>query len=83
MVLVPGMGKIGVDALAALDNPADEDLLDWTRDYVLATRGDMQLAWLFPCCALVLCHCGAGTIHAAFQAGVSVLGTPVFADQAF
>ncbi len=83
VVLVPGMAKIGVDALEALNNPADAQLLEWARDHVFTTRGNVQYAWLFPRCALVLCHGGAGTIHAAFHAGVPVLGTPVFADQPF
>ncbi len=83
LVLVPGMAKIGVDALAALHDPADEELLEWACDHVFTTRGNVPFAWLFPRCALVLCHCGAGTTHAAFQAGAPVLGTPVYADQPF
>ncbi len=83
VVLVPGMAKIGVDALEALNDPADAQLLEWARDRVFTTRGNVQYAWLFPRCALVLCHCGAGTTHAAFEAGLPVLGTPVFADQPF
>jgi len=50
---------------------------------VFMTKGNVQYAWLFPQCEMVLCHCGAGTVYAALKAGIPVIGTPVFADQPF
>lgn len=40
-------------------------------------------AWLFPRCAGVIHHGGAGTTHAAVSAGVPSLGLPFFGDQEF
>ncbi len=39
--------------------------------------------WLFPRCAVVVHHCGAGTTHAAARAGVPTVPIPMVADQPF
>jgi UDP:flavonoid glycosyltransferase YjiC (YdhE family) len=39
--------------------------------------------WLFPRCAAVVHHAGAGTTAAALRAGVPAVPVPVFADQPF
>lgn len=39
--------------------------------------------WLFPRCAAVLHHCGAGTTHTAARAGVATVPVPIVADQPF
>ncbi len=44
VVLMPGMAKISVDVLAALHDPADEELPEWARDHVFTTRGRVQSA---------------------------------------
>ena len=81
VVRIPEMVKINVDVLAALHDPADEELLEWTCDQTFTTLGNVESAELFPYCAPVLYHSRAGIAHAAFQAGEAVLGTPVFVDQ--
>ena len=39
--------------------------------------------WLFPRCAAVVHHCGAGTTHAAAAAGVPTIAVPMTLDQPF
>lgn len=39
--------------------------------------------WLFPRCAAVIHHCGAGTTHQAARAGVASIPMPFLADQPF
>lgn len=39
--------------------------------------------WLFPQCAAIVHHCGAGTTHAAAAAGVPSIPVPITMDQPF
>lgn len=39
--------------------------------------------WIFPRCAAILHHCGAGTTHQAARAGVPSIPTPFLGDQPF
>lgn len=82
VVLLPGQAQLGLHHLSN-DNPGDAQLLAWAKDRVFVTKGNVQYAWLFPQCAMVFCHCGAGTTSAALRAGIPVLGTPIMADQKF
>jgi len=45
--------------------------------------GACSHAWLFPRCAAVVHHGGAGTVHAALAAGVPQVVCSVFSDQPF
>jgi len=45
--------------------------------------GDTPHSWLFPRTSMVIHHCGAGTTHAAAQAGVPSIPLPFGADQFF
>lgn len=45
--------------------------------------GAVPHAWLFPRCATVVHHCGAGTAHTAARAGVPTIPVPFTADQPF
>lgn len=45
--------------------------------------GRVPHGWLFPQCAAVLHHCGAGTTHTAARAGVPTIPVPIAADQPF
>jgi UDP:flavonoid glycosyltransferase YjiC (YdhE family) len=45
--------------------------------------GAVPHEWLFPRCAAVVHHCGAGTSHAALLAGTPVLPVPLMLDQPF
>lgn len=52
------------------------------RKNVLAI-GPTPHEWLFPRCAAVVHHCGAGTSHSAARAGVGTIPVPIVADQPF
>jgi len=80
VVMMSGQAGIGLHQLVTKE---DEDLVEWATGRVFMTKGNVQYAWLFPQCEMVLCHCGAGTVYAALKAGIPVIGTPVFADQPF
>ena len=45
--------------------------------------GHVPHSWLFPRCAAVVHHCGAGTSHSAVRAGVPTVPVPIAADQKF
>ena len=45
--------------------------------------GAVPHEWLFPRCAAVVHHCGAGTSHAALVAGTPSLPVPLMLDQPF
>lgn len=45
--------------------------------------GAVPHEWLFPRCAAVVHHCGAGTSHAALLAGTPSLPVPLMLDQPF
>lgn len=47
------------------------------------TAGTVPHEWLFPRCAAVVHHCGAGTSHAALLAGTPSLPLPLMLDQPF
>lgn len=49
----------------------------------LLAVGDVPHDWLFPRCAAVVTHGGAGTTAAALRAGVPSFAVPFFADQHF
>lgn len=40
-------------------------------------------AWLLPKCSMLLCHGGAGTVHAALRAGIPAVISPLMGDQFF
>lgn len=79
VVLIPGNARLGLHDL----DKDDTELLAWARQHVFVTSGNVQYAWLFARCAMVLCHCGAGTTGAALRAGLPVLATPVITDKVF
>ena len=45
--------------------------------------GQVPHEWLFPRCAAVVHHCGAGTTHAALLAGTPTIPVPIMLDQPF
>ncbi|MDO5094392.1 MAG: glycosyltransferase [Propionibacteriaceae bacterium] len=45
--------------------------------------GQVPHEWLFPRCAAVVHHCGAGTTHAALLAGTPTIPVPILLDQPF
>jgi UDP:flavonoid glycosyltransferase YjiC (YdhE family) len=47
----------------------------------LYVTDDVPHDWIFPRCAGVVCHAGAGTVGAAMRAGVPVLATPFHPEQ--
>ncbi len=83
VVSAPGIPKVGVDPLEALQNPDNAELVELVHGHTCTSRGNVQYACLFHRCALVLCHCEADTPHVAFQADMPVLGTLVLAGQPF
>lgn len=82
VVLLPGRAGLGLHHLDKSD-PLDAELLEWASNRVFVTKGNVQYAWLLPKCAMLFCHCGAGTTSSALRAGIPVLGTPVISDQKF
>jgi sterol 3beta-glucosyltransferase len=56
--------------------------LSLAGDHVLVVE-EVPHDWLFPQMAAVVYHAGGGTTGAALRAGVPVVTTPVFNDQAF
>ncbi len=68
-VLLAGWSGLGV---GAGDIPADVFLAD-----------EIPHGWLFPRCAAVVHHGGAGTTAASLRAGVPTVVVPFFADQPF
>ncbi len=59
----------------------DVDAHDLPDDVAISEACDHE--WLFPQCALVAHHCGAGTTHTASASGVPQITMPIFADQPF
>ena len=55
---------------------------EWTSEDVFVT-GHVPHDWLFPRCAAVVHHCGAGTSHAALASGVPSIPVPFTLDQPF
>lgn len=76
----------GLDGRRALLAPGwhglDEALAQSLPDTVHVV-GHTPHAWLFPRCAAIVHHCGAGTSHAAARAGVPSIPVPFAADQPF
>ncbi|WP_028707455.1 glycosyltransferase [Propionicicella superfundia] len=59
--------------------PSDEDL----PAGVHRVAGFVPHDWLFPRCAAIVHHCGAGTAHQAVAAGVPSIPVPISMDQPF
>lgn len=60
--------------------------MEWPRlvsDHRFTSWGNLPHDWLFPRCAAVVHHCGAGTTHASAKAGVPTVGVPTAADQPY
>lgn len=84
-------GRSAREAIAALTAVGQRGILasGWgglevadTPDHVYAT-GEAPHSWLFPRCAAVVHHGGAGTTHEGLRWGRPTLIRPVFGDQAF
>jgi sterol 3beta-glucosyltransferase len=73
--LVLSSGWAGLGDGDALPSPGNE------RDVLVV--GDVSHGHLFPQCAAVVHHAGAGTTHTALAAGVPTVPTPFWADQSF
>ena len=41
----------------------------------------LPYAWLLPHCSVMVCHGGAGVVHAALRAGNSIVVAPLMGDQ--
>lgn len=81
VVLLPGNAGLDTNALDAVE---DAELLKWARDdHVITVRDRVQYAWLLPQAAALLCHGGAGAVHAALRAGTPLIIAPVMFDQPF
>jgi UDP:flavonoid glycosyltransferase YjiC (YdhE family) len=81
-------GDAGARALLFTDG-ATGDVRELVRSSsgndVLLVAGSVPHGWLFARCAAVVCHGGAGTVHAALRAGAPtvVLSVEPVSDQAF
>ncbi len=78
-------------ALEALDQAGQRGILyagwgDFARPPLPPTclrLEEAPHAWLFPRLGAAVTHCGAGTLAAALQAGLPVVGVPYFGDQLY
>ncbi len=59
-------------------NTDEED--EWIRENAFLVTA-IPYAWLLPRCSMLLCHGGAGTVHACLRAGISVVLSPLMGDQ--
>uniref|UniRef100_A0A0G4H8D6 Uncharacterized protein n=1 Tax=Chromera velia CCMP2878 TaxID=1169474 RepID=A0A0G4H8D6_9ALVE len=83
-VILGGFARLSPSLLREDPTPAadDAELLEFAE-----TSGRVRFArsapheWLFPRCAVVVHHGGAGTTMASLRSGSPVVITPVFADQ--
>mmetsp|Transcript_19797 Transcript_19797/g.36959 ORF Transcript_19797/g.36959 Transcript_19797/m.36959 type:complete len:443 (-) Transcript_19797:114-1442(-) len=69
----------------ALKLPDDTSTLDtieaaWMQEHVRHIDS-LPYAWLFPYCSVMVCHGGAGVVHAALRAGIPLVVSPVLGDQ--
>ncbi|MBN9106615.1 MAG: glycosyltransferase family 1 protein [Propionibacteriaceae bacterium] len=78
-VLLAGLGRRRV--LLAADPAVISD--DQLPDSVHRITGHVPHEWLFPRCATIVHHCGAGTAHQAIAAGVPSIPVPISLDQPF
>jgi sterol 3beta-glucosyltransferase len=72
LIISSGWAGLGAGS-SAVDEASDEVMV----------IGDTPHAELFPRCAAVGHHCGAGTTHAAVRAGVVTIPLPMWGDQPF
>uniref|UniRef100_A0A0G4IFZ7 Uncharacterized protein n=1 Tax=Chromera velia CCMP2878 TaxID=1169474 RepID=A0A0G4IFZ7_9ALVE len=84
-VVLGGFARLSVDLLKESEEPGDKELAAWLEEG--SGKGTILVPpkapheWLFPKCAAVVHHGGAGTTMASLRAGVPVVITPVFGDQ--
>lgn len=81
-VLADGLARAGVRGLIGA-GWAGLASAPGHRSGDLFTVGDVPHDWLFPRCAAVVTHGGAGTTATALRAGVPSFAVPFFADQFF
>jgi UDP:flavonoid glycosyltransferase YjiC (YdhE family) len=66
----------------ALKPPDTMNSLDpvWIESHVRHVD-NLPYAWLLPYCSVMVCHGGAGVVHAALRAGNSIVVSPLMGDQ--
>ncbi len=77
--LLAGLGRRRI-VLAADPTVISDDHLPETAHRI---TGHVPHEWLFPRCAAIVHHCGAGTAHQATAAGTPSIPVPISLDQPF
>jgi UDP:flavonoid glycosyltransferase YjiC (YdhE family) len=77
-IVFVGWAKMNLDTLRKATQ--DASLIKYAEDNLLFV-GKTPHSWLFPLCACVVHHGGAGTLTTGMKAGVPQIITPVFLDQ--
>jgi len=77
-VVLKGTAKMGIEKLAG--QPDSEALVEYAKESLLFVDTAPH-EWLFPKCAVLVHHGGAGTFAAAVRSGVPSVITPCFLDQ--
>eukprot|EP00980_Cylindrotheca_fusiformis_P015506 scaffold4400_cov91-Cylindrotheca_fusiformis.AAC.1 len=62
----------------ALELPVEQG--EWNKENVVQTP-NLPYAWLLPRCEMMLCHGGAGVVHATLRAGIPIVISPMMGDQ--
>jgi len=73
-----GWAKLSFEMLQG--STEDQELLAYAKDNLLFI-GSAPHEWLFPQCACVVHHGGAGTLGSSLRSGVPTIVTPVWLDQ--
>jgi len=77
-IIQSGWAHLSMETLRAAT--ADESLLEYAEENVMFMEASPH-EWLFPQCACIVHHGGAGTTACAARAGVPMIITPIFLDQ--
>ena len=81
-VVLEVVERLGTRAVLVGDALRQADVTRWARENVCFVSS-APYAWLLPRCSVMLCHGGAGMVHATLRAGVPLVVCPLLGDQFF
>jgi UDP:flavonoid glycosyltransferase YjiC (YdhE family) len=62
------------------DQDPNQKLQDFLKFHIYCAS-NVPYAWLLPRCSMMICHGGAGVVHACLRAGIPCVVLPVMGDQ--
>ena len=80
-VILAGWAKLSANLIDESTAPDVEELRSYLAKNVLIIESNAPHEWLFPQCAAIVHHGGAGTTASALRSGIPSVITPCFVDQ--